>query len=189
MEKNSNFANKTGTLWIASINEFKNVKSVCVAAMMTAINTLIGAFKITISQFLVISFSSLAVAPCAMFCGPLLTATVGAIADVLKYLIRPDGPFFPGFTINEFIIGLIYGFLFYKVSNITWKRCLVARILVVLLINMFLTPLWLHILYGNPLLVLVGARVVKNIVLLPFDTALLYFVVKTTKRIMSNMKR
>lgn len=172
------------SIWKNSIKEMKNVQSICVAAMMTALNTLLGAFKISISQILVISFSSLAVAPCAMFCGPLLTGSVGAIADILKYMIRPDGPFFPGFTINEFLVGIIYGCFFYKVSNISWKRCLAARIVIVLLINMCLTPIWLNLLYGNSLWALVSARIVKNVVLLPIDTALLYFVVKTSQRVM-----
>lgn len=171
-----------------AISEFKSVKSICVSAMMTAINTLIGAFKISFSNILVLSFASLAVAPCAIFCGPFLTATVSAIADILKYMIRPDGPFFIGFTINEFLTGLIYGFFFYKVSNISWKRCLLARICIVLLINMCLTPIWLHILYGNSLWVLVSARIVKNIVMLPIDVMLLYTVVKTSQKVMKNMK-
>lgn len=177
------------SLWKASLKEFKSVRSICVAAMMTALNTLLGAFKISISQILVISFSSLAVAPCAMFCGPLLTGTVGAIADILKYMIRPDGPFFPGFTINEFLTGIIYGFFFYKVSNISWKRCLAARIVIVLLINMCLTPVWLNMLYGNSFWALVTARIVKNIVMLPIDVALLYFVVSTSQKIMKNSRK
>lgn len=183
------FVKQPGSLWKSSSEEFKSVTSICVASMMMGLNTLLGYFKIIlIPKILTISFSSLAVAACAMFCGPLLTGTVGAIADILKYIIRPDGPFFPGFTINEFLTGLIYGYFFYKRTDISVKRCISARLVIVILINMLLTPLWLYILYGNSFWALVSARLVKNIVMFPIDVMLLYMVTQITSRIMKQIR-
>lgn len=173
--------------WKESAQSFKSVQKIAFASMMTALNTLIGAFKIVlIPKVLTISFASLAVAPCAIVCGPLLTGTVGMIADILKYLIYPDGPFFFGFTLNEFLTGFIYGCFFYKVSNISLKRVICARVVIVLLLNMILTPLWLFMMYGDSFLVLVSARIVKNIVMLPIDIGLLYMVIKTAQKIVKH---
>lgn len=184
------FVKQTGLFWKASADEFKHVTSICVASMMTALNTLLGAFKIIlIPKILTISFASLATASCAMFCGPLLTGTVGAIADILKYIIRPDGPFFPGFTINEFLTGVIYGFFFYKLSEVSLKRCILARLTIVLFMNMFLTPLWLYILYGDSFWALVSTRIIKNIVMFPIDVMLLYMVMQITSRALKQMPR
>lgn len=168
-----------------SFKEFKSPFSITFGAMMTAMNVLIGAFRINISNILVISFSSVTIGPCALACGPILTATICAIADILKYLLSPNGPFFIGFTINEFLLGLIYGLYFYR-KKVSVKRVLAARITIVILLNLMLTPLWLQIMYGNSFWVLVSARIVKNIVLLPVDTALLYFFMKTAERVLSN---
>lgn len=121
--------------------------------------------------------------------GPLLTGTVGAIADILKYIIRPDGPFFPGFTINEFLTGVIYGFFFYKLSEVSLKRCILARLTIVLFMNMFLTPLWLYILYGDSFWALVSTRIIKNIVMFPIDVMLLYMVMQITSRALKQMSR
>lgn len=183
------FVKQSPSFWKTSADEFKNVTSICVASMMMALNTLLGYFKIIlIPKILIISFSSLAVASCAMFCGPLLTGSVSAVADIIKYIMRPDGPFFPGFTINEFLTGFIYGYFFYQRSEISLKRCISARLLVVLLINLFLTPLWLYILYGNAFWAMVSARLLKNVVMFPIDVTLLYMVTQITSRAMRQIK-
>ena len=61
-----------------------------------------------------------------MFYGPAATGCVGAVADIIKYMIRPSGPFFIGFTLNEFISGLIEEKImnhFYSISlvEISWE--------------------------------------------------------------------
>lgn len=184
------FVTQTQSFWKKSANEFKHVSSICIASMMTALNTLIGAFRIVvIPKFLTISFASLATASCAIMCGPLLTGTVAAIADILEFMLRPDGSFFFGFTLNEFLTGLIYGAFFYRTTTISLKRCILARLCIVLLMNMFLTPLWLYILYGDSFFVLLTTRVIKNIIMFPIDVALLYFVTTTTLRILKQMQR
>lgn len=69
---------------------------------------------ISISPTLRIGFSSVFAGVSGMVYGPMLTGFAGVIADTLKYMIRPDGPYFPGFAINEFLTGFIYGCFFYK---------------------------------------------------------------------------
>ena len=71
--------------------------------MLTALHVVISSVRIVISNLLEISFSYLAVGVCAMMYGPLLTGLAGVIADLLNYIVRPSGPFFPGFTINAFV--------------------------------------------------------------------------------------
>lgn len=175
---------KKPAFWQASIQEFKRVKSICIAAMMTALNTLLGMFTITIiPKILIISFSFLASAACAMFCGPLLSGCAGAIADILKFIVHPNGPFFIGYTFNEFLVGMIYGCFFYRREQISLRRCIAARFTVVMILNMFFTPLWLYIMYDQAFFALISARVLKNIVMFPIDTFLLYLVMRTCVRI------
>lgn len=179
---------KSNPFWKASAQECKRVKSICVAAMMTALNTLLGMFTITlIPKILIISFSFLASASCAMFCGPLLTGCAGAIADILKYIAHPNGPFFIGYTFNEFLVGMIYGCFFYRRDHISLRRCIVARLCVVLILNLFFTPLWLYVMYDKAFLAMVSARVLKNIVMFPIDTFLLYIVMQLSVKIKRQM--
>lgn len=179
------FVKQTTSFWIDAAQEFKRVTSITVAAMMMALNTLLGYFKIIlIPKILTISFASLAVASCAMVCGPLLSACMAAVADVIKYVVRPDGPFFIGFTVNEFLTGFIYGLFFYKCTKVSLGRCICARLIIVLLINLFLTPLWLYVMYGNAFWAMVSARLLKNVLMFPIDAALLYLVLTTTSKVM-----
>ncbi|MEG0091617.1 MAG: folate family ECF transporter S component, partial [Oscillospiraceae bacterium] len=130
-------------------------------------------------------FSSLALAVCGFLYGPVLSGLSAVFVDILKYMVHPKGPFFIGFTFNEFLIGVIYGLFFYK-KNITLKRVVAAKGTTVLLINFFLTPLWLSIMYGKAFKIMVAARLVKNALLFPIDVAVLYMLLKFTQ---TNIKK
>ncbi len=165
-----------------ALKEFKNVKSLTTVALLGAAGVIISMFTININQFLVISFASVTHGVSGMLFGPFLTGFTALFLDVLKYLLNPNGPFFPGFALNELIIGFIYGFMFYK-KEISVKRVVIARIIIVIVINMFLTPLWLSILYGQAFEVLASMRIIKNIILLPIDTFVLYQVLVLSKKV------
>lgn len=166
----------------SSMKEIKKVSSLTGCAMLTALNVAISQFRIVISNILEISFSSVMVGASALLYGPMITALAGGIADTLKFIARPTGPYFPGFTINEILLGFIYGLFFYK-KKVTLKRTFAAKLTVTIIINLILTPIWLNILYGQAFLVLLSARIVKNIVMLPIETAFLYFVLKTAEKV------
>ena len=57
-----------------------------------------------ISTFLEVGFSFLAVALCGFFYGPVVAGLAGIITDTLGYFLRPNGGYFIGFTLNEFLI-------------------------------------------------------------------------------------
>ena len=103
----------------------------------------------------------------------------GIVTDVAGYFLRPNGGFFPGFTLNEFLLGFLYGCWLYKKPVSLW-RTFCACLSAVLVINLVLTPLWLNIMYGNAF-VISGMRLIKNAVKLPLDTALLYFLLKAVE--------
>ena len=101
---------------------------------------------------------------------------MGIAADTLGYFLRPNGTYFPGWTLNEFLLGFLYGCWLYKKPVTLW-RTFAACLSAVLLINLCLTPLWLHLVYGNAF-VITGLRLVKNLIKLPIDTLLLYTLLK-----------
>ena len=124
------------------------------------------------------SFTFLPIALSGMLYGPVLTGSLGAVVDILKYFTRNDGgAFFPGFTISEFIVGFLYGLFLYR-KRVTLPRVFMARLTVTVVNNLFLTPLWLSMLYGDAFVALVASRIVKNIIMLPIETALLYVILK-----------
>lgn len=165
-----------------STKELKKLSSLTGTAILTALKAVIAQFTIPVSNILEIGFSNIIVGATAMYYGPVLTGLAGVIADTIEYVLRPSGPYFPGFALNEFVVGFIYGCFFYK-KEITLKRILCAEFLVFLIVNMGMTPLWLHILYGNGFIALFTARIATQLIKLPINIALLYFLLTSLQRI------
>ncbi len=160
--------------------EVRRTASLAGAAMLAAVSLVLNQLVIPVSQMLEIGFAFLAAGACAFLYGPWMAGLMGIVTDTIGYFLRPNGGYFPGFTLNEFLLGFLYGCWLYKKPVTLW-RCLCACLSAVLLINLLLTPLWLHLMYGNAF-VLTSARLVKNAVKLPLDTALLYFLLKAAEK-------
>ena len=91
------------------------------------------------------------------------------VADVLGASLFPSGPFFPGFTLTAVLNALVYGLLLYKKPS-------VLRVVIVVVINqfglsLFLTPLWLSILYDLPYWVTVVGRLYQIAILTAVEIA------------------
>lgn len=160
-----------------STQELNQLSSLMGGAMLTGLGTIINRFTISFSATLRLSFGFLTVGLCGMLYGPVLTGLMGIAVDLLRYLAVGGGAYFPGFTLNEFIVGFLYGYLLYH-KPVTLPRVFLAKLSVTLLINLCLTPLWLSILYGDAFIVLLAARVVKNLLMLPVETLMLFVVCK-----------
>lgn len=171
----------------AAMAELQTPRSLAMAAVLAALNLVLNQFTIPVSNLLEIGFDFLAVAAIGYLCGPWVAGLSGIITDVLGYLLRPNGPFFPGWTLSAILLGIIYGLWLYK-KPVKLGRVILCNLTVVLLFNFFLTPLWLHFLYGQAFVVLSSLRLVKNLLLFPINVALLYLVLRTCQRYEESIK-
>jgi ECF transporter S component (folate family) len=170
-------------LWFmrSSAEELKSVSTVSVASMLVAIGVVLSFVKIVLSPVLEISFSFLPLAAGGLLYGPVVGGIMGILTDVLGYFIRPNGPFFPGFTLNALISGILYGLFLYK-KPVTLKKVIIVSVLITILINLLLNSLWLSMMYGKAFIVLLSARIIKNLVMFPINTALLMALLKFIER-------
>ena len=159
-----------------SARQLKKVETLAVNSMLLAMNTVLGFFSIMIGEFIRIGFSFLTLAISGMLYGPIIGGIFGALGDIINYFVRPSGPFFPGFTLNNILTGVIYGIFFYK-KKITLKRTLLAKFLITVIIDLGLTTYWLSILYGQAFIALLPMRIIKSAVMFPIDVVLLYLVI------------
>lgn len=169
---------KLATLFTDSYHEFRQVRTVTTAAMFGAVSVVLGYFTIVIGDYIKIGFSSIAGQFVYYLFGPVVGACFGGALDILKYLIKPTGAFFPGFTIGAIVAGVLYGCFFYK-KPITLLRVLAAELTVSIICNMLLGTLWLSMLYGKAFMALLPLRVIKNLVMWPVNSILLYSIGKT----------
>ncbi|MGM9991603.1 MAG: folate family ECF transporter S component [Candidatus Bruticola sp.] len=71
---------------------------------------------------------------------------VGAISDILGWVIFPSGPYFPGFTITQGLTGYIPAKLLNK-HNISWLRMLAAVATGQIITKFFMVPIFQHMLF------------------------------------------
>ncbi len=171
--------------WRTAAKELKNVRSLTGAALLAALGPVLAMCTIQVNQYMQIGFTSLIHAMTGYLYGPVVGCVAGGMADILKYIIKPTGVFHPGFTLNEMIVGFVYGCFFYR-KKITLPKAIGARMIMTFGINLTLTPLWLSMLYGSAFKIMVPARIIKNIIMIPVDVFLLYSVLKFTEK---NLKR
>ncbi len=164
-------------------NKFKAIFRLSFAAMLVALSSILSFCKFAVGPNINVTFFFLPIAIGAMYLGALPAAAVGAVADVLGCLIMPTGPYFPGFTINAAITGLVYGVFFRGQKPKLWK-IIAARLILMVAVDLILTPLWLHILYSTPLVWAFWVqRFAKCAVVCPIEIVLIYVINSAVYRI------
>lgn len=171
-----------------ALAELRRPRSLALGAMCVALHVVLNQFTIPVSAVLEIGFDFLALSAAGCLCGPWVAGLTGLGADVLGYFLRPNGEYFPGFTLSAILMGILYGLWYYKKPVRLW-RCAAAHLSAVLLFNFFLTPLWLHIMYGQAFVVLSSMRLVKNLLQFPFSVALSLLVLRGLARVDQNQRR
>ena len=163
--------------FVESLYELKEAKALAVTAMLIAVSVVLGFYSLQMTEYLKIGFAFIADELTGMMFGPVAGGLMGGIADLVRYVVRPTGPFFPGFTIGSIVSGIIYGMILYK-KPLTIKRVIAANGLVTLIVNLGMTTYWLTILYGNAFFAILPARVIKELIMLPISVILFYTVAK-----------
>ena len=147
------------------------IQRLTISAMLLALSVILGFFKLPLSQVSEIRFQFLPVAAEGVLFGPLYGGILGGLSDILCYIIRPTGPFFPGFTLSAIIQGVIYGGILGREQ--TPGRIFLATALDTLIVSLILNPLWLMLLYGNSFVVIFTGRILKVLIMFPINIIML----------------
>lgn len=166
---------RLATLYTQSFQEIRQTRTVASCAMLAAVAIVLGYFSIELGNSLKIGFSSIPNRLVDYLFGPVVGVYFGGLLDILKYIIKPTGTFFPGFTFDAMLAGAICGSILYG-RKFTFWRVLAAKFLVLMICNVFFNTLWISILYGKAFMVLLPARLLKNLLMWPIDSFILYTV-------------
>ena len=171
-----------------SLRALSRTRTITTAGLLLAIQMVLSSYGvIEVTDSLKISLAHLAIAPTAILFGPMVAGLQGALSDILGFMLKPTGPYFPGFTLTAALLGVIYGLLLYKTKRTTWQ-IIAARVIVCLFVNIGLNTVFLTMLYGPSRLATLPLRAFKNIVQLPIDCLLLGAVSRAVKRIPVNYR-
>lgn len=156
-----------------SFQELKDAKTLTASAMLLAIAVILGFYRLQFTEYIRIGFDFIAKELTGMFFGPVAGCAVGGLSDLISYMIKPVGGYFPGFTISAMLGGLIYGVLLYK-RPVSLIRIIAANSVVTVFVNLLLNTYWLVLLYGDAFFALFPARAFKQLLMLPIEVVLFY---------------
>lgn len=146
---------------------------IIIIALFIAMEVILTRFLSIQTPIIRLGFGFLPIAMLAIMYGPVWAGVAYAVGDILGMLLWPvSGPFFPGFTLTAFLTGVVFGLVLYK-KEVTITRVLLASLLVVIPLNLGLDTLWLSILFNKAFVVLLPTRIVKCVITIFIQTALI----------------
>lgn len=135
-----------------SENKTKRKVNLKTSTQTLATLAILIAAQFVISQFLTfhvwnlkIGLSFIPVVIAARLYGAVGGALVAGIGDIVGIIFHPVGAWFPPITISAMLVGAMFG-LFLKKSDSFW-RILTSVLISEFVFSLFITPLWLTILY------------------------------------------
>ncbi len=171
-----------------SAREFTRLTSIAGVGMVLAVSIVLSFFSFYVTETLRIGPAYLATAMLGMLYGPVTGGIAAGLGDILKYLIKPSGPFFPGYTLTALLGGVVYGSFLYK-NKVTVLRCVLSKAFINIFLNLGLNTLWSSILYGKAFFAILIPRVYANVALLPLQIVLLYALLKAISVLLPRIQR
>lgn len=161
--------------WRAAAGEVKKLRVLVFMALMVAASIVLGFFRIPVGLNLNLTVSFIPRAVAALVGGPVLGLIFGFVEDVLGWAIDPQGPFFPGYTLDTMLAMLTYALCLYRQKPTIW-RVVLAKVITNYPITVGLGTLWNSILTGKAYQVLFVTSLVKNTAYLPMQVIMLLIV-------------
>ena len=165
------------SIWVRSFQELKKLRTITGMALLLAISVIIDQFSLQLSPSLKVGFGFIVTGLAGMLYGPVCAGLMGGVGDIVRFIIKPTGTFFFGFTLNAILGGILSGLFFYK-NKVTVMRCVFSKTLANVVINILLNTLWLSILLGKGFFGMIGPRILKNLIALPIEVFLLWIVLR-----------
>ena len=164
-----------------SFHELKSMKTLAASAMLLAITVVLGFYRLQLTDFIRIGFDFIAKEMASMIFGPVVGCVIAGLADIISFILKPIGAYFPGLTISAMLASVIYGIVLYQ-KPLSLKRVILANATVTIFINMILNTYWMTILLGDGFMALFPARAVKQIIMFPIEIILFYTVAKALSK-------
>lgn len=167
---------------------YKKSKALSLCAMLIAVNVILSYFTLNLSAYLRIGFGFITAPAAAYMFGPVIGGTVALLSDVVSFILKPTGGFLFTYTLNTAIGGMLCGLFLYK-KKISFSRVFLLKLTEIIAVNIILNSIALAPQTGNGIIAILPARIVKNIILLPIQSIIVYEILKIiSKTVKENTK-
>lgn len=187
----------------ASARELHNLRSLTAIGMLLALRIALSfVATIRITESIKIGFAIFPTSVLCMLFGPVVGGIAGGVADLIGFFLKPSGAFFPGYTLDSIVAGMIYGYSFYKREKITPIRVVLTLLCVTVFVNLCMTTTWISFQasvksigaiftdpaetarnFGISFLGLLPARATKNFIMLPINSMLVYLLLNLVRKL------
>lgn len=169
-----------------SVKLIKQTRNLTVAAMLLALSivfTYMGNFSLVMIPIAKMSLAFIPRIVSAVIFGPFITSMISGLTDIIAYFLNPiGGAFFPGWTINAFLEGLVLGIILYK-KEASIKNLIIAFLINAIFIQLIMGTLWLNIQFGLPYIATLIGRSIKALIVTPLEIGISYYIIKKIKKI------
>ena len=173
--------NRRNNVFVESYQELKKLKTLVITALLIAIGIILGQFSVQITETMKIGVSFIATQMTANLFGPVVGGIMGGVTDILKFIIKPTGPFLIGYTISAILGPVIYGVMLYKKPIALW-RILLSKAIVAIFINLLLGTFWSYHYFGAAFWATIPTKLVQQVIQVPIQSLIYYFVMTTLKK-------
>ena len=174
-ENTRNLSPFSAVYWRTAAADFRKPRMLAFAALMIAVCVALsyvpsihlgdGGVRVT--------WGFLGRSVCGMVGGPVTALVFGFAEDTVSFLIHPTGAYFPGYALTTMLGTMIYALFLYR-ARPTVVRIFLAKLSTNAL-NVVLGSVWSAVLYSKGYLYYMTTSLVKNVVMLPVQTAMLRF--------------
>lgn len=140
----------------------QTVRLITFTALLVALGVVLDRLSM-LSPALKVGFGFVPVVVAAVLYGPIVSAIVYGLSDLVAALVLPFGPYFPGFTLCAALMGAVYGIFLHKKNEesafpletgIKWKKItfwknILPPTVINSLIGLFINTIWVSMLYDS----------------------------------------
>ena len=126
-----------------------SVRTIAIMSVMTALEVVLTRLLAFNTLGMKIGFGFVPVVAVAILYGPVCSAIVGGLGDLVGSLLFPVGAYFPGFTLTAVITGAVWGlFLHGRTKKLFFLRTVIASLINNLGVGLLINSYWISALFS-----------------------------------------
>ena len=186
-----NFVKETAAMpktFATSAGEFKSLHTIILCGLLGALGIILKMFATIPFGPFTVTYAWLPNRMVDFMFGPAVGAVYGGIMDIVKFIMKPTGTFSFGYTAMAMLAGIIFGIVLYK-KPVSFMRIVFAQSLVKIFINAGMGTYLMAFEKGEAFMILMPVRLIKNLIMIPLDSILLFVVLTAIMKVLPRLKK
>ena len=156
------------------------LRVIILCSLLAAMSIALKQLSINLGSDIRIGFENLPIIFAGVTCGPIAGACVGVVADIVGG-VAIYGSIIPGITVGACVIGLVSGLAYYigKINHFPLiLQVVIADASAHIIGSLLVKTAVLSHQYGNPFFILLATRSLTYLIVMIFETALIYILLR-----------